>query len=198
MSKFETLDFLLQKNNGFIKVSEAMQAGISRVYFGKYAQQRGLERVARGVYMSNEAWEDGMYVVQVRYPNAVFSHETALYLLGLAEREPVQYTVTLRAGASSARLAKQGIKVYKVKDDLFEEGLDEAQSPSGHNLRIYSSERTICDLFRSRRNVEIQDLQAAIKAYVHQEAKNIPLLMRYAAAFSVEKIVQQYLEVLLP
>lgn len=48
----------------------------------------GLERVARGLYMSQDAWEDGLYVIQVRYPEAVFSHETALYLLNLANREP--------------------------------------------------------------------------------------------------------------
>lgn len=51
--------------------------------------------------------------------------------------------------------------------------------------------------FAYRRNIEIQDLQEGIKAYIRQREKNIPLLMRYAKAFSVEKIVRQYLEVLL-
>jgi len=197
MSKVDDLDFLLQKNRGFIKTSDVTQAGISKTYFREYIQRRGLERVAHGVYMSQDAWEDGMYVVQMRYPNAVFSHETALYLLNLAEREPVQYALTLRAGTNSASLAKQGIKVYKVKDNLFEVGMIETQSPSGHTLRTYNPERTICDLFRSRRNVEIQDLQTAVKEYVRSDTKNLPLLMRYAKAFSVERAIQQYLEVLL-
>ena len=197
MSKFETLDALLNNNSGFIKTSDATSADVSRAYFGEYIRERELERVAHGLYMSHEAWEDGMYVIQVRYPDAVFSHETSLYLLSLAEREPTQYAVTLRAGTNSAGLLKSGVKVYKVKIELFEEGIIEAQSPSGHTLRVYNPERTICDLIRSRRNIEIQDMQTAIKEYVRLREKNIPQLMRYAKAFSIEKIVRQYLEVLL-
>jgi predicted transcriptional regulator of viral defense system len=197
MNKIESLDLILQNGKGFIKTSEATKLGISRAYFGEYVKKRSLERVAHGLYMSQDAWDDGMYVIQVRYPDAVFSHETALYLLNLAEREPIKYTVTLKAGTNSTGLTKDGVKVYKVKPELFNEGINEVQSPSGHKVRSYNAERTICDLIRSRSNIEIQDLQTAVKDYVRLKDKNIPLLMRYAKAFSVEKIVRQYLEVLL-
>lgn len=197
MGKFEILDSLLQKNKGYLKTSEAAGAGISKPYFGEYVRERGLMRVAHGLYMSQDAWEDGMHVIQVRYPQAVFSHETALYLLGLANREPAPYAVTLKAGTNATGLTKQGVKVYKVKDALFHEGITEVQSPAGHTVRVYNPERTICDLIRSRRNIEIQDLQTAIKEYVRLKNKNIPLLMRYAKIFSVEKIIRRYLEVLL-
>jgi predicted transcriptional regulator of viral defense system len=197
MSKFETLDKLMQENKGFIKTSDAVRAGVSKAYFGEYAKDRGLERAAHGLYMSRDAWDDGMYVIQVRYPEAVFSHETALYLLNLAEREPTQYAVTLKAGTNTSSLTKSGVKVYKIKRELFEEGIIQVRSPAGHSLRTYNLERTICDLLRSRRNIEAQGLQTAIKEYVRQKDKNIPLLMRYAKAFSVEKIIRQYLEVLL-
>ena len=41
-----------------------------------------------------------------------FTTETALYLLNLTNREPVQYTVTLKAGTNTTELTKQGVKVY--------------------------------------------------------------------------------------
>ena len=197
MGKFDRLDALLQENRGFIKTSDATCVGVSRPYFGEYVRERGLERVAHGLYMSMDAWDDGMYVIQVRYPEAVFSHEAALYLHNLAEREPEPYAVTLKTGTNSSGLTKDGIKVYKVKAELFEEGIIEAKSPTGQTLRAYNVERTICDLVRSRRNIEIQELLAAIKGYVRLKEKNIPQLMRYAKLFSVEKIIRPYLEVLL-
>ncbi len=197
MTSNEKLNDLLQKNNGFLKTSDAVSAGVSRTVLGDFVRKNGLERVAQGLYMSQDAWEDGLFVIQVRYPEAVFSHETALYLLNLANREPSPFSVTLRTGTSSARLSKEGIKVYKVKERLFDLGLMETSSPSGHNLRSYNAERTICDLFRSRRNIEIQTLQDAVKTYVQLKEKNIPLLLRYANEFSVEKMIRQYLEVLL-
>lgn len=197
MRKFEMLDLLIQENNGFLKTSDAVKAGISRSYLSSFVQDRGLERVAHGLYMSQDAWEDNLYVIQVRYPLAVFSHETALYLLGLAEREPTQYSLTLKAGTNVMGLSKQGVKVYKVKETLFEKGIIETKSPVGNVLRVYNKERTICDLVRSRRNIEIQDLQSAIKEYVRLRDKNLPLLMRYAKEFSVDKIILSYMEVLL-
>jgi len=197
MKKSDILDALLLKNKGYLKAPDAALLGISRDYLVRYVRKRGLERIALGLYMSPDAWEDGMYIIQSRYPNSVFSHETALYLLNLAEREPLQYTITLATGTSSTRLAKHDIKIYKVKPELFETGIIEAQSPAGHTVRTYNAERTLCDLLRSRRNIEIQDLQAAIKGYVRMKEKNIPQLMRYAKLFSVEKLIRQYLEVLL-
>jgi hypothetical protein len=191
------LDDLIQKNNGFLRTADAEKGGVSRPHFMTYVRERGLVRVAHGLYMSEDAWDDGLYVIQTRYPSAVFSHETALFLCGLAEREPQPYSLTLRAGANAMVLTKDGIKVYKVKNELFDIGLTEAMSPAGHTLRSYNLERTICDLVRSRRNIEIQDFQSAIKEYVRRKGRNIPLLMRYAELFSVSKMIRQYMEVLL-
>ena len=197
MTKFDTLDSILQKNKGFIRTAEVEANGISRAYFGQYIKERNLERAAHGLYMSQDAWDDEMYVIQVRYPSAVFSHETASYLLNLAEREPIQFAVTLKEGANTAGLTKYGIKVYKVKSEMLEEGVIETQTPTGQTVRAYNAERTISDLVRSRRKLDAQEVQAAFKAYMGRKDKNIPTLLRYAKSFNVEKIIRGYLEVLL-
>jgi len=193
----DKLTTLLKENKGFLRTSDAVAAGVSRSALGDFVRRNGLERVAYGLYMSQDAWVDGLFVIQVRYPEAVFSHETALYLLRLAEREPNPFSLTVKAGTNAVGLSKQGVKVYKVKKELFNEGVVLADSPSGHSVRTYNAERTICDLFRSRKNIEVQDLQSAVKEYVRLKEKNIPQLLRYARAFSVEKQVRQYLEALL-
>ena len=58
-------------------------------------------------------------------------------------------------------------------------------------------ERTICDLLRSRKNIEMQVFQDALKQYAKRKDKNLRVLMKYAAMFHVEKILRPYLEVLL-
>lgn len=197
MKSADKLTTLLKENKGFLKTSDAVAEGVSRTVLGDFVRHNNLERVAHGLYMSQDSWTDGLFVIQVRYPEAVFSHETALFLLHLADREPDPFSVTVKAGTNSVGLSQQGVKVYKVKKELFSEGIIETNSPSGHSVRTYNAERAICDLFRSRNRIEIQDLQAAIKEYVRLKEKNIPQLLRYARAFSVEKQVQQYLEALL-
>ena len=72
-----------------------------------------------------------------------------------------------------------------------------AQTPFGHPVPIYDMERTICDLLRSRNRIEIQTYQEALKAYARRKDKNLRRLMQYGGGLPVEKILRQYLEVLL-
>jgi predicted transcriptional regulator of viral defense system len=197
MNRAETLHALLQENNGFLRTADVVRAGISKPTLASFVSAHALERVAHGLYMSPDAWDDGMYVLQTRYPEAVFSHESALYLLGMAEREPLPYAITLRKNKNSAALNKEGVRVYKIQNELFEKGLTRAVTPTGHEVRCYNAERTLCDVFRSRRNVEIQDLQVAVKGYLRSKEKDIPALLRMAKTFSVEKAIRPYLEALL-
>ncbi|GHT85153.1 abortive infection protein [Bacteroidia bacterium] len=197
MNKKEILDKMLNQKNGVLLTKEVVHAGISKTYFMGYVKEKELERVARGIYLSSDAWLDAFYLLQARYPEVIFSHETALYLLGMAEREPLQFTVTVKTKYHSKSMTQQNIKVYYIKKELLELGLITVESPAGHVLRAYNPERTVCDLLRNRSQVEIQDLQSALKEYTRSKDKNLPELMRYAKKLHVEKLLRQYLEVLL-
>lgn len=197
LNKKNILDKMLDEQDGVLMTCDVVKAGISKTYLMEYVRKMKLERVAMGVYLASDIWVDYFYLLQVRYPQVVFSHETALYLLGLAEREPLQYTVTVKAGYHAKSMDEQNIKVYRIKKELLGLGVTGVESPAGHILKAYNAERTICDLLRSRSNVEIQDLQSALKEYVRSKEKNLPLLMHYAQEFHVEKILRMYLEVLI-
>lgn len=197
MTQKEQLDQLIDKGNGYLSCKEAADHRISPQTVSLYAREKGLVREARGLYRDPAYWEDPLHAIQFRYPKLVFSHETALFLLGLSEREPVTVTATLATGTGSAALARAGMKVYKVKADLLELGLGTAETPFGHPVRCYGRERTLVDLLRSRTTVDQQELLAALKGYALSLQRDIPLLMRYARAFSVNRLLATYLEVLL-
>ncbi len=197
MQKSELLEKISNENNGILRLEDAMLVGISKTYVLDFVKKNDYEQVARGIYLSPDAWEDGMYIFQMRYKGAVFSHETALYLLEMADREPVQYTVTMKRGYNPANLTKQGVKVYTVKKEWYNLGVTQARTPMGHTVRVYDAERTLCDVFRGNSQVEMQDRQNAIREYVARRKKDIPRLMEYAKIFKIEKTVKQYLEVLL-
>ncbi len=178
-------------------MEDAIHAGISKTYVLDFIKKNNFEHTARGIYLSPDAWEDGMYILQMRYKGAVFSHETALYLLEMADREPIQYTVTMKWGYNPANLTRQGVKVYTVKKEWYPLGVTQVRTPMGHTVRVYDAERTLCDVFRRNSRIEIQDRQTAIREYVARRKKDIPRLIEYAKIFKIEKIIRQYLEVLL-
>lgn len=197
MSKTSLLDQVLERNNGYIKTSEAGENNVSRTYFLEYVRKNNLIKVAHGLYMTEDTWQDDLFVIQTRYPKVIFSHETAAFLLGLSNREPFYSSVTLETGKGSSRLNNSGVKVYKIKKELIEVGLINVLTSSGNKVKSYNLERTFCDFVRSRNTIEIQEVQTYIQEYFKHKDKNIPQLMRYAKLFSVEKLVRQYTEVLL-
>ncbi len=193
----KNLKLLLTENKGILMAAKALDAGISKYHFYKYVKSEGLEKAAPGIYLSPDAWGDDLFILQARYSEVIFSHETALYLLDMADREPMQITVTAKGKYNAPKLTKQGIKIYRIKPELHTLGVCEMPSPGGHQLRVYNAERTICDIIRSRSNIEIQDYQTALKSYLRRKEKNIPLLMEYAEEFHVAAILRKYLEVIL-
>ncbi|HIY36840.1 MAG TPA: type IV toxin-antitoxin system AbiEi family antitoxin domain-containing protein [Candidatus Paraprevotella stercorigallinarum] len=197
MSKFEQLDRLLESQDGMLRTAQAITAGISKPTFYQFVRVRGLEQVAHGIYLSKNAWVDSMYLLHLRCPQAIFSHETALFVHDLSNREPLEYSITVKTGYNPTRLKDDGIKVFTIKTELHEVGLSIARTSFGHNVPVYDKERTICDVLRSRSQIEIQTFQDALKAYVRRKDKDLRTLMHYAKLFRVEKILWQYLGVLL-
>jgi hypothetical protein len=84
-----------------------------------------------------------------------------------------------------------------VKKDLLEVGKTTIDTSFGHQIPMYDQERTICDLVRNRSKFEIQDYQTALKTYVTKKDKDLNRLMKYAKIFHVERMIREYMEVML-
>lgn len=197
MNQFGQLDQLIEEHGGTIQTFQVLEAGISKPAFYAYVKEKGLEQAAHGIYVSPDAWTDAMYLLHLRCGQAVFSHETALFFHDLTDREPLKYSITVKTGYNPSRLREDGVQVYTVKKELHGAGVTTAKTPFGHAVPVYDMERTVCDLLRSRSHMEIQMLQDALKQYARRKDKNLRTLMQYAAMFHVEKMLRQYLEVLL-
>lgn len=75
MTKLDQLDAVMQRQNGILRTADIRALGVSRSYFAEYVKVRGLERVAHGVYLSPDSLGDDFFIIQSRWPQAVFSHE---------------------------------------------------------------------------------------------------------------------------
>ena len=197
MTANERLDLLFERNSGILKTAQVLENGISKSAFYAYAKQHGVKQVAHGVYVSPDAWTDAMYLLHLRCAQAVFSHESALFFHDLTDREPNPYSITVKTGYNPSSLQADGIKVYTIKKDLHDVGVVTMNTPFGHPVLVYDMERTICDLIRSRSGIEVQTFQDALKQYAKRKDKDLRKLIRYAQMFHVEKLLRQYLEVLL-
>jgi len=197
MNYLEKLEKLIQKQHGTVLSADLDIYEIPRIYLQMMVAEGKLERVDRGVYVSIDAIEDEMYAMQTKYPKLIYSHETALYLHGLSDRTPFEYSASVPSGYKVVGSVADRFKIYYIKKELHELGLETMKSSHGNPIRAYDVERTVCDLIRSRSRIDVQILNDALKRFVRLKSADHSILLEYARKLKVEAVLKSYLEVLI-
>ena len=197
MTNLNKIEDLIAQNKGILFTSDLTNLNIPRMYLSKLVSEGKLERVNSGVYVSSGAIDDEMYYMQVKYPKLIYSHETALYMHGLSDRTPFEYSATVPSSYKVVKNIAEKNKIYYIKTELHFLGITTRKTSFGNVVNLYNVERTICDIVRSRNKIDIQIFNEALKRYAKLKTAYLILLGEYAKKFNVEKVIKRYMEVLL-
>ena len=184
------------RRNDFLRVADAEKMGISRAVLSQMAKSGELQRVAHGVYARTDAVPDELALIGMRSDNIVFSHETALNLLGLSNRIPAMPSITIPYGGSVPHSIASAVNAYRIRPELHDLGRGTAKTFMGNEVACYDRERTICDIIRSYSRMDVETYAKAISTYAGSREKNIPQLVAYAHAMGIERKVLKVMEVL--
>lgn len=193
----EKLEELIQEKHGTILSSDLDLYEIPRVYLQMMVAEGKIARVDRGVYVSVDSIEDEMYAMQMKYSKLIYSHETALFLHGLSDRAPFDYSASVPSGYKVVEKVAEKIKIYYIKKEFHELGVETLKSAHGNPIRAYNIERTMCDLIRSRNRIDVQIFNDALKRFVRLKSVDYSILMDYSKKLRIDTILKKYLEVLL-
>ena len=91
--------------------------------------------------------------MQCKYPKIVYSHETALFLHGLTDRTPFEYSATVPGSYKVVNNLSEDFKIYYIKNELRALGITDGTTSFGNRIKQYNVERTICDIIRSRNKI---------------------------------------------
>ena len=193
-SPIEKIQAIIKDQNGILMTSDLSKYGIPRTYLSVLEKKGEVQHISRGVYLAAGFILDEMVAIQERYKVALFSHETAAFLLDLTDRTPLFYSATVPSGYNATSLKARGAKVYFVNRELYRLGSITLKSPHGNDIQTLNLERTVCDVLRSRNQVDIQLVNEVLKRYVKKKERNPDLLYQYAGQFCIQKIVRAYVE----
>lgn len=197
MNYKKKLEELIKENHGTVLSSDLNEYDIPRVYLHKMVKEGSLEKVDRGIYVLTNSIEDEMFAMQKKYSKLIYSHETALYIHGLSDRTPFEYSACVPSGYKVVDKVSEKFKIYYIKKNLHQLGVEPYRSSFGNPIRVYNVERTICDVLRSRSRIDVQILNDALKKFVKLKSTDYSVLMHYAKQLNMEATVKHYLEVLL-
>ena len=66
MSTSDILESLIEKDNGYLITSKAVESGVSKPSVSKYVREHDMEKVAHGIYILDNVWPDELFVLQQR------------------------------------------------------------------------------------------------------------------------------------
>lgn len=197
MTKSEKILEMANNNNGYVVAKEVRKANINSTELTRLVRENKLERISRGIYCAPDSFYDDYYKIQSKSKNCIYSHATALYFYDLSDRTPIQLDLTVPVGYNGSLRNMQNIDLHYIKKEYLELGLTTIESPFGMKIKIYDIERTICDIIKSKKKMDIEIFTKALQKYSRIKTKDLNKLMRYAKKLNIDKKVREYMEVLI-
>ena len=183
----------LNENYGYIRTRNFEKLGISRPSIQSYIDKKIIRKVSRGLYIDNNLIEDEFYILQQKFSNIIFSHNTACYLLNLSDRAPYKIDVT----TLNHNNISEDLEIHYVAKDKLNIGIIEIESPYSNPIKIYNAERCICDILRSPDSVDLELYNKIINNYFKQKNKDLSTLEEYSKIFNVHEKFEHIMEVLI-
>ena len=193
MSNEKKVIEFLNNNHGYITTAEFLALGINKPLIQKFINEGLIEKVSYGLYMDNSILKDEYYILQKKYPLAIFSYNTALYILNLTNRTPTQIDITVPRD----KKVRGNYNIHRVSKKYYNIGIIEAESPNGNHIKIYNAERCICDMLRTEGEFDLELQNRVLDYYFSSKDKNIDLLLEYAEIFNIYEKVNTIVEVMM-
>ena len=187
---------IFRQYGGQLRMSEAIQYGISRYTLYKMRDNGVLEQVSRGIYrlldlppISNP----DLVTVSLRFPRTVICLISALSFHEMTTQIPHEVSVAVPRAARMPTLDSPPVHAYKFSAEAFKAGIEKHQI-DGVTVQVYSAEKTLADCFKYRNKLGMDVVLEALKLYRSQKKFNMDKLLKYARVCRVENIMKPYLE----
>ncbi|MCX5844611.1 MAG: type IV toxin-antitoxin system AbiEi family antitoxin domain-containing protein [Deltaproteobacteria bacterium] len=199
IDKFKKFRRIFHDNNGILRTSVALKAGIHPRTLYAMRDSGILEQLARGLYrlsdmspMSNPDLQS----VAMKIPSGVICLISALAYHELTTQIPHVIYLALPRKARQPKLTYPPTQIFRFTGRSFSEGI-ETEKIDGISVRIYCPEKTIADCFKYRNKIGLETAIEALRTYRRRKIIKANELMQYARICRVEKVMRPYLEAIL-
>lgn len=195
MNSYKKIIALANKNNGIITNQMLNDRDIPSIYLTRMVEQGKIQRIDRGIYSIEDVMLDEYYLLYQKNKRAIFSFSSALYLYELTDRIPYQMEVTLPSTYNSSHI-EEDIIIHKVVEKYYSIGRTIKKTMFGNKVACYDMERTICDLVRFRKKIDVEIFKKALDGYKNNSNRNYQKLRQYATIFRISKQINDLLDVI--
>lgn len=187
---------LAERHQGILRAMDLTETGLSYKQIRRLLASGVLEKIGRGLYRLAQHPYDERLEIARRIPNGVFCLFSACFLHGLSDFVPSEQHLAIPKKARYVLPDYPPVKLYYWEEKAFTLGLTTLDLGNSA-VRIYDPEKTVCDICRLRGKIGLDILKEVLKNYLQRTDRNLAKLHDYARQLRVEKVLNQYLMILL-
>ena len=194
MNYRKQIEIHLKESGGIITSAYCRENNIPTVYLSRLAKEGKLFRVQKGIYIIEDGDFDEYYFFQYQYGKAIFSYETALFLLGVTDKIPWRIDVTVYNGYKFNE-KQDTLNINYVKKSIYNIGIIQKKTMFGNIVNVYSYERILCDFISNKEKMDTEVYVKLIRYYFKYKDKDIHSLYEIARKMGIEDKVREVMEV---
>ena len=189
---------ILPENQKIFSTQELKEKGFSQYKASKLVGEGKLIKLNKSYYenVDYRGEESDFYYSRAYAPKGVICllSAAAYYRLTTFIPDVVDVAVPRKSKVSTMPDWPQ-MKVHYYTDDRHELGVTTVKE-GGNEFQIYDMEKTVVHIVFYRERVGIEETKEILITYLHRKDRNLNRLLQYAKLMKCDKVVRQYLEVL--
>lgn len=191
-----TIITYFRKNKGYARMKDMKERGFQTRQIQALVESGSIVKVKPGMYrLANIQLGESHGIVEVcmAMPKAVICVSSALAYHGLTTFIPTAISYAIPRSDKPIKLTHPPTEVYYFSPSQYAIGIEHHDTKAGR-IRIYGTEKTICDCFRFRRKLGEDIALEGLKAYLRRRNRNLDMLMKFARTCRVESILSHYVK----
>lgn len=195
-SKYQKEYAVFRKHSGILRMSQALEHGVSRRALYSMRDEGIVEQLSRGVYRLAELpglESPDLVAIATRIPRGVICLISALSFHDLTTHIPHTVDVAIPRKDRAPQIDYPPVQIYKFSGKAFTAGI-EVHPSDGVEIRIYSPEKSIADAFKYRNKLGLDLALEALRNWQGKKNRSIEKLLEQARNCRVERIMRPYLE----
>ena len=149
----------------------------------KLIQEGKIFKIEKGIY-SDKKDVNYLEIISKKYPNAIFTMDSAFYYHNLTDVIPEKEHLALKR--DSTKISDSRIKVVYYQDKFFDIGKS-TLNINGVEVKVYDKERMLIELIRNRKSIGFDYYKEIIANYREiKETLNTKKIAEYISNFAIE------------
>ena len=198
MNDLEQIHSIITNAGGVARTADFNAAGYANSVVSDICKRGLITRLRSGYYALPQQEQREEEIIAQLFPDGIVCQDSALFYYGYSDRTPLEWHLAFPRTVTRSRfeIAYPPIRFYMVQQGILDLGKSK-EDWNGVQLAVYDRERTICDCFKRRSQIDSEVFAKAVNAYAADDKKNLANLSKYAKKLRVYRKVAELMEVLL-